>query len=173
MASLDKISSEEQSSGSSSNIPTGTSQLEEQDKFEFLEELTSSSKHLNKSFYDHLFNVYTHLKESELPEEVCNAGLFHSIYGTEFYHFHNNRITRDVVRGYIGEYAEELVHIFCGLKKDRFQCIVNNSLGLSKGQHLDLCYVEFANLWDQKEHGRLEARLDILIKTIERLESSE
>jgi hypothetical protein len=179
---LGKILRKTQTSSSSSNItsqttalrsPTEAGQPEGQDKFEFLKELTSSSKHLRKSFYEHLFNVYTHLKEQKLPEEVCNAGLFHSIYGTEFYDFYSNRITRDVVRGYIGEYAEELVHIFCSMKKNRFDAIVDNALGLSKRQQTDLCHVEFANLWDQNEHGQLDGKLDILNQTIVRLENSK
>ncbi len=64
-----------------------------------------------KSFSQHLFNVYSFLKSQSLPDEVCDAGLFHSIYGTEFYHFQSAGITRDVVRGYVGEYAEELAYI--------------------------------------------------------------
>ena len=115
MAPLSKVLGEKQTSSSSSNstsqatalnLPTEAGQSEDRDKFEFLKELTSNSKHLHKSFYEHLFNVYTYLKEQNLPEEVCDAGLFHSIYGTESYDFNSNRITRDVVRGYICEYAE-------------------------------------------------------------------
>lgn len=154
-------------------LPTALEKLEAQEKFAFLKELTSSSKHLHKSFYEHLCNVYMYLHEQKLPEDVCNAGLFHSVYGTEFYEFSSSRITREVVRGYIGDYAEELVHLFCGFKKNRFKAIVGNALGLSKQQQLDLCYVEFANLWDQRQHGELQERLDILTQTIARLETAD
>lgn len=77
------------------------------------------------------------------------------------------------MRGYIGEYAEELVHIFCGMRKGRFNAIVNNTQGLSKQQHIDLCHVEFANLWDQNKDGDLDAKMDILNQTIARLENSK
>lgn len=173
MASLDKISNENQTSSHSRSMLADAGQPQEQDKFEFLKELTSSNKHLKRPFYEHLFNVYTHLKEQMLPEEVCNAGLFHSIYGTEFYHFHNDRITRDVVRGYIGSYAEELVYIFCSLKVDRFDNIVNNTLGLSKRQQMDLCHIEYANGWDQKGRRGVDDKLDILDKHMARLEDSK
>jgi hypothetical protein len=183
MAFLNKTLSEEQISMSSSSdsalqttvshSPSEAGQTEDADKFKFLQGLTSSSKHRGKSFYGHLFNVYMHLKEQNFSKEVCDAGLFHSIYGTEFYEFHNNRITRDIVRRYIGTYAEELVYIFCSIKKDRFGTIVDNRLGLSKQQQLDLCYVEFANGWDQREHRKVDdRRFDILSQTIARLENN-
>lgn len=148
------------------------SQPQAKDKFTFLKELTSAEKHHGKtSFYQHLFNVYSYLKSQSLHDEVCDAGLFHSVYGTEFYHFQSAAITRDVVRGYIGEYAEELVHIFCGLRKGRFGSIVNNTPGWGVRQHLDLCRLEYANLWDGKEDRNVQDRMDILSQTIARLES--
>src|ERR1700748_468494 len=118
---------------SATESPPGADQSAPQDKFALLQENTGSQKHGKKSFYQHLFNVYTYLKEHGAPEEVCDAGLFHSIYGTESYEFQNDRITREVVRGFIGDYAEELVHIFCSTK-DRFKVIVNNTMGLSARQ---------------------------------------
>lgn len=142
------------------------------DKFTFLRELTSRKKHHgNKSFYQHLCNVYGYLKSQSAPDEVCDAGLFHAIYGTEFYDFQSSAITREVVRGYIGEYAEELVYIFCGLRNGRFRSIINNTPGWSAEQHLDLCWVEFSNLLDHKGFRDVEERLEILGQTIRRLEA--
>jgi len=140
------------------------------DKFAFLQEITGTQKHRNKTFYQHLFNVYTYLKEHGAPEEVCDAGLFHSVYGTEFYEFQDGRITREVVRGFIGDYAEELVHIFC-TTKERFKVIVNNTMGLSARQARDLCCIEFANKWDQRNGGRYREQLIELGEAIVRLES--
>ncbi|KAF2468343.1 uncharacterized protein BDR25DRAFT_316133 [Lindgomyces ingoldianus] len=121
------------------------------DKFAFLKAHTSESKYRGKeSFYQHLFNVYSYLKAQSLPDEVCDAGLYHSVYGTEFYDFQNDSITRDIVRSYIGEYAEELAYTFCQLKKNRFDSIVNNTPGWTLKQHLDLCRLEYANFWDNK-----------------------
>jgi hypothetical protein len=146
------------------------SNLGNQDKFEYILELTKKAKHTGKPFHRHLFSVYKYLKLQNAPEEVCDAGLFHSIYGTEFYNFQNNRITREIVRGIIGEYAEELVYIFC-TSKDRFHVIVDNTQGLSPRQVMDLCHIEFANLLDQNKDDLYDEKLKILNDTITRLQN--
>ncbi|KAK5997617.1 hypothetical protein PT974_02981 [Cladobotryum mycophilum] len=174
MATPSKIASENQTSSSSGNMPISGEEHQPpaKDKFSFLKELTSAEEyHGEKSFYQHLFNVYSFLKSQSLPDEVCDAGLFHSVYGTEFYHFQSTSITRDVVCGYIGEYAEELAYIFCGLRKDRFGSILNNTPGWSERQHLDLCRLEYANFWDGKEDRDVQSQMDLLSQTIARLES--
>ena len=150
--------------------PPGAIQSAPQDKFAFLQEITSTQKHAKKTFYQHLINVHTYLKERGAPEEVCDAGLFHSIYGTESYEFQDSRITREVVRGFIGNYAEELVHVFC-TTKDRFKAIVHNTMGLSDRQARDLCCIEFANKWDQNQDRRYRKQLIALGEAIVRLES--
>ncbi|OAP60548.1 hypothetical protein AYL99_05550 [Fonsecaea erecta] len=150
--------------------PPGTDQpTTSHPKFAFLEELTGTQRHGNKTFYRHLFNVYTYLKKHGAPDEVCDAGLFHSIYGTESYTFQSERVTRDVVRGFIGDYAEELVYLFCATK-DRFTVIVNNTMGLSARQARDLCCIEFANKWDQNKDRRYQRQLIMLAEAVVRLE---
>lgn len=145
-------------------------QLQVPDKFAYLQALTSSSRHGKKSFYQHLLNVHNYLQSQSLSPEVCDAGLFHSIYGTEFYQFEDATITRDAVRGYISEYAEELVHMYCGLRKGRFKAIADNTMGWSTRQHLDLCWLENANCWDVKENRDVEEQLNTLGHTIRRFE---
>jgi hypothetical protein len=173
MANPSKITSESQTSNSSDNMATKNEhQSLPKDKFEFLKDLTSAEEyHGVKTFYQHLCNVSNFLKSQSLPQEISDAGLFHSVYGTEFYHFQSSSITRDVVRGYIGEYAEELVYIFCGLRKDRFLSILNNTPGWSEQKHLDLCRLEYANFWDGKEDRDVKYQMDCLSETIARLES--
>lgn len=94
------------------------------DKFQFILELTENIQHRGKPFYQHLLNVFMYLKvHLKCSDEICDAGLFHSIYGTEFYNFHKlqrsggvvDASTRDVVKNIIGEYAEvgRLVANFC------------------------------------------------------------
>jgi hypothetical protein len=140
------------------------------DKFTYLEEVTASKGwHNKRSLYQHLFNVYDFLKQQLLPDAVCDAGLFHSIYGTEFYDLTNDQITRDVVRGYIGEYAEELVHTFCELKKDRYLAIVNNTPGWDIWRHFDLCCIEYANFWDGRNVRDVREELRNLSQTIAHL----
>lgn len=156
------------------NIPSSAAEVAipssvPQDKFAFLQELTSQQRHSGKTFYQHLLNVYTALKDAGASPEVCDAGLFHSIYGTEFYSFQSNRITRDVVRGMIGEYAEGLVYVFC-TSKERFRVIVENMLGLGKREQLDLCRIEIANLGDQNPRGKLDEKIRVLEMTMRSLE---
>jgi hypothetical protein len=143
------------------------------DKFQFLLKLTNGCTHSGKSFYQHLVNVYMALKKQKLSEEVCDAGLFHSIYGTEFYKFRRRgEINRDIIRHIIGEYAENLVYIFC-TSKPRFETIIDNTLNLTNQQVIDLCFIEFANIDDQNESGYRDRQLEILIDTIARLQNEE
>lgn len=157
---------------SPTDSPPQADELAPPDKFAFLQEITGTQKHgKTKTFYQHLFNVYTYLEERGASAEVCDAGLFHSIYGTESYEFQNDRVTREVVRGFIGEYAEELVYVFC-TTKDRFNVFVNNTMGLSTRQARDLCCLEFANKWDQNKDRRYRDQLIKLAEEIVRLESA-
>lgn len=176
MASRELAPPEDGTSCNPQNPPTevtGQQQPPAQDKFTFLKELTASRRHLHKTFYEHLFNVYRYLQEQGFPPAVCDAGLFHSVYGTESYGFHSARITRDVVRGYIGSYGEELVYLFCSMKNDRFGTILENRLGVSRQQHLDLCRLEHANFWDQRHMRGVEARMKVLEARIAKLQGEE
>ena len=140
------------------------------DKFTFLKELTSEKHHHGETtFYQHLFNVYSYLKSQSCPPHVCDAGLFHAIYGTQFFSFESDVVTRDVVRSYIGEYAEELVHIFCSLKKERFRSIVTNTPARGARQFLDLLWLEYANAWDHKEYPRAQKKMEILSQVMTHL----
>ena len=149
--------------------PPTADQPPHQDKFALLRSITGTQPHRNKTFYQHLLNVHDYLKSHNAPQEVCDAGLFHSIYGTELYDFHDSRVTRPLILSLIGEYAEELVHIFC-TTKDRFKAIVGNEMGLSTRQARDLCCVEFANKWDQRKGGKYRNQLIMLAEKIVRLE---
>jgi (p)ppGpp synthase/HD superfamily hydrolase len=39
--------------------------------------------HTHKSYLVHLIAVFRSLESLSCPEDVCRAGMFHSIYGTE------------------------------------------------------------------------------------------
>ena len=39
--------------------------------------------HTDKSYLAHLIAVYRLLESQGYPQDVCRAGMFHSIYGTE------------------------------------------------------------------------------------------
>ena len=70
------------------------------------------------AFDEHLKGVQAILRHWEAPEYLSNAGLFHSIYGTEaFQGFALPVSERDAIRTLIGEKAEKLAWVFCMLDR--------------------------------------------------------
>ena len=85
-------------------------------EIDFLDRLgTKNIPHDTRNLYDHLVGVYELLKSHGRPEHEQRAGLFHAIYGTEFFNT-GLTITRDIVKKNIGEEAEEIAYIFCTTK---------------------------------------------------------
>lgn len=77
--------------------------------------------HTGRSLLDHLTGTYELLRRWQQPSQVCWAGLFHSVYGTEsFGGAIVARDDRDAVRGLIGVEAEALVYAFCGMRRGEF-----------------------------------------------------
>ena len=63
----------------------------------FLITYTKNINHSNGFFIEHLIGVYNILKEINQDEDVCLAGLFHSIYGTDSFKLDLN-IKRDEIK---------------------------------------------------------------------------
>tara|TARA_R100001132_G_scaffold25307_1_gene25352 strand:+ start:2362 stop:3249 length:888 start_codon:yes stop_codon:yes gene_type:complete len=72
---------------------------------------TNEIPHGNKTFFDHLVGVYNILKKTNHEEDVCLAGLFHSIYGNDIFNYKTEK-NRENIKNIIGKEAEELVWIF-------------------------------------------------------------
>ena len=90
-------------------------------KINFLKDAgTESMPHKNQSLFEHLVGVRNKLKNMGAPDHVQDAGLFHSIYGTDSY---KNQTTNDrqKVKDLIGERAELLVYMFCTMPRPRAQ----------------------------------------------------
>lgn len=104
-------------------------------------------QHGDSSYIEHCNKVYSILKEMNCCEEVCLAGLYHSVYGTENYQVPISS-SRNKIKNLIGNYAERLVSIFCNLS-NRTNSILNNTFGFEKDVHLDLLHIEYANLKEQ------------------------
>ena len=86
----------------------------------------------NGKFDAHLLGVRRVLRAWGAGDDVCDAGLFHSIYGTEgFQGFCIPFERRDDVRALIGERAEQLAYVFCVV--DRLS--VDNDLDSPPGTH--------------------------------------
>lgn len=118
------------------------------EKIGFLKSIgTEDSAHHNQSLIEHLKGVMNSLKELGQPEYVQDAGLFHSVYGTESYQ-HVSTTDRGAVRDLIGEQAEELVHFFCVCKKPRFENIMRLPSGTFQR---DLLALHWANEEDMRK----------------------
>src|SRR5437588_10151483 len=74
--------------------------------------------HTGKSYLAHLVGVYKLMEGRGCAEELCRAGLFHSIYGTErFQGFKLPLESRPEVRALIGARAERLAYLNCALDR--------------------------------------------------------
>src|SRR5579883_2060841 len=77
--------------------------------------------HTQKSYLAHLIAVFRSLEAQGYPEDVCRAGMFHSIYGTErFQGFTLSLERRPEVRALVGERAERLAYLNCALDRAAF-----------------------------------------------------
>ena len=74
--------------------------------------------HTSKTYLGHLLAVYRLMQEQGCSEELCRAGMFHSIYGTErFRGFTLPLERRGEVRALIGERAERLAYLNCAMDR--------------------------------------------------------
>ncbi len=77
--------------------------------------------HTHKSYLAHLIAVYRDLKAQNCPEDVCRAGMFHSIYGTEKFQGFTLPLERcGDVRALVGERAEYLAYLNCAMDRASF-----------------------------------------------------
>jgi hypothetical protein len=84
----------------------------------------------HKSYLAHLIAVHRDLEQQGCPEDVCRAGMFHSIYGTErFQGFTLALERRHEVRKLIGERAERLAYLNCAIHRPSFDRALEQSAG--------------------------------------------
>jgi hypothetical protein len=77
--------------------------------------------HTQKTYLGHLIAVYRLLEAQSYSEEVCRAGMFHSIYGTELFQgFKLPLERRGELRALIGERAERLAYLNCAMDRASF-----------------------------------------------------
>ena len=77
--------------------------------------------HTQKSYLAHLVAVFRDLESLGCPQDVCRAGMFHSIYGTEkFQGFTLPIDRRDELRALIGDRAEYLAYLNCAMDRASF-----------------------------------------------------
>ena len=111
----------------------------------------------SRNLLHHLVSVSTLLSERGASDDLCKAGLFHSIYGTA--HFKNKTVSldeRDKIKELIGVWAETLVYEFCKLPKDRRSGIVKLEDGPLRNDLIDLAYANHdeQRIWKEKNDDK-------------------
>jgi hypothetical protein len=85
--------------------------------------------HTHKSYLAHLIAVFRDLESLGCPQDVCRAGMFHSIYGTEkFQGFTLPLDRRDEVRALIGDRAEYLAYLNCAMDRASFDEVLDRKI---------------------------------------------
>lgn len=113
---------------------------------EYIKQKTKNVLHSDTTLYNHLINTFYILKSLQQPEEVCLAGLFHSIYGTEF--FKNPTIVDKLdVINLIGEESNKLVELFSLPERDSL--ILHNMFNEDPKINFKLLNILYANTIEQ------------------------
>jgi hypothetical protein len=68
-------------------------------------------------FLSHLIGTRRVMASWGCGADLCDAGLFHSVYGTEYFPT-DGAASRDQVRAVIGERAERLAWLWCTIRRD-------------------------------------------------------
>src|SRR6266511_217665 len=77
--------------------------------------------HTGKNYLGHLLSVYRLMQSQGCDDELCRAGMFHSVYGTErFQGFKLPLERRPEVAALIGERAERLAYLNCAMDRPSF-----------------------------------------------------
>jgi hypothetical protein len=125
--------------------------------------------HTHKSYLAHLIAVFRALEALGCPHDVCRAGMFHSIYGTErFQGFTLPLERRGAVRALIGERAERLAYLNCAMDRAAFDRaldlaaepyrltdrITGEEVEIGRDDFDDLCQVHLADWLEQVPRSR-------------------
>ena len=116
-----------------------------------------------KGFLAHLIGVHRDLESWGCERDVCRAGMFHSIYGTElFQKFCLPLDRRDEVRQLIGERAERLAFVNCVMDRSSFDQLIlsrgpyritdrvsGTIIELDEQDYHDLCIVHLCDWLEQ------------------------
>lgn len=81
-------------------------------------------------FLSHLVGTRRVLASWGCDDELCDAGLFHSVYGTEYFPT-DGTASRDEVRAVIGDRAERLAWLWCTIRRDT----IDTAAGTAEDRH--------------------------------------
>ena len=120
-----------------------------------------SIPHRESDLLSHSIRVAGMLYNYNRPVDEQVAGLFHSIYGTEFQMYKIN-VLREDVKNLIGERSEHLVNTFCTLN-DRANSILYGR-GLSNEDKISLRWIEYCNIKDQAPEADILKEFELLLR---------
>ena len=110
---------------------------------EFLSSLDADqTPHSGRTLFEHLKGVHDLLRDWGNDEDVCLAGLYHSIYGTNTFK-HQSLKERERLVEKIGDHAEFLVYCFSTKDRPLFESVEDPVI---RGQLME---IEAANLYEQ------------------------
>jgi hypothetical protein len=125
--------------------------------------------HAGQTYLEHLTAVYHGLKLWGHNDDVCAAGFFHSIYGTERFNAFKLPLTaRDTVREIAGEYGERIAFINCTMDRATFDAFVmeHQEGTLRDAQDRHLYAVHLCDWLDQVPFNREWGYRRIIYETI-------
>lgn len=113
---------------------------------------TDKLPHSNRTLLDHLIGTANLLKELGRTEIEQKAGLFHSIYGTEYYkHSKKLKVEREEIINLIGNECEKLVHVFCNLNNRTRTILLKEDF--EEPLKTQLLWLEYANIKEQQPNS--------------------
>lgn len=125
--------------------------------------------HSQKSFLAHLIGVYRLMQAQGCSDELCRAGMFHSIYGTQLFQGFKLPLERRAeVRDLIGTRAEWLAYVNCALDRPSFDAALDGDgerstvtdrltgepIHLDRADFDDLCRVHLYDWLEQVPRSR-------------------
>ena len=134
-------------------------------------------RHSGGTFLEHLVGTHNLLHYWGNSRDLCLAGLFHSVYGTDRFTYSlvkSDEQSRHQLRQLIGANAEHLAFLFCSFgREDLFGLSVDQVLRTEAAiliggsrEHTDLLEIEAANFLEQRvwlirngQHPRAHQRL--------------
>ena len=119
-----------------------------------------SIPHRESDLLSHSIRVAGMLYNYNRPVDEQVAGLFHSIYGTEFQMYQIN-VTRQEIQNLIGERSEYIANLFCTLN-DRVNTILYGR-GLKEPDKTTLRWLEYCNIKDQDPQAAILKEFEIVL----------
>ena len=116
--------------------------------------------HRDDNLLSHSIRVSGLLYAFGRPMDEVKAGLFHSIYGTEFQMYQIN-VSREEVQDVIGVNSERIVNTFCTLN-DRVNTILYGK-GLKEPDKTSLRWIEYCNIRDQDPKANILKEFEVLL----------